>query len=190
MKSAVFFTLLIMSFNLFGMDTLCTHPNYPPITYKTGEYNYYKYTAKYIPESLMHAFKILATCGDEVLIRFIEKSEDEVVEEGMFQKGFRMRKEFCLEGYSYFTQFFHDRHIYYPYSMKTYILLSFHQYLKGEKIKWSSNKKIALNERKDLNRAWKKRMKTVFKPIVLEEEPAKIKDPVFLEAEENEFFSY
>jgi len=182
--------LIFISANTFALDTLLTHPDYPPLTYKKGEYNYYKYMAKYIPESMMHSFKILATCGDEQLIRFSEKTECEVVKDGMYQQGFRIRKEFCLEGYSYFTTFFHGRGIYYPYAMKTYILLCFHQYLNKEKIKWRYNKRIALYERKEINKAWKKRMNHVFKPIFLEEEPADLVDPVMLDPIEKQFYSY
>lgn len=182
--------LLLMSSAAFGLDTLCTHPNYPPITYKKGEYHYYKYTAKYIPESMLHAFKILATCGDVTLARFTEKSENEVLKDGMFQRGFRMRKEFCLDGYSSFAFFFHRRGIYYPYAMKTYILMCFHQYLNKEKIRWHYNKRLALQDRKAENKAWKKRLDHVFKPIFLEEEPAKLVDPVMLDPIEAQFYTY
>mgnify|MGYP006979977135 CR=1 FL=1 len=154
-----------------GLDTLITHPNYPPITYKRGEYHFLKYTAKYIPESLIHSFKILATCGDQRLGTFMRRTEEQVIEYGMWDEGVRLRKEFCLEGYSSFVNFFHKRGIYYPYAMKTYILLSFHQYLNQKRIRWRYNKKISLFERKELNQAWKDRLDGVFEPIILDEEP-------------------
>jgi hypothetical protein len=189
MKTITFIVLLI-SLNASGLDTLCTHPDYPPITYKKGEYYFYKYTAKYIPESMMHSFKILATCGDEKLAQFVAKTESEVVKDGMHQSGFRMRKEFGLDGYSSFVFFFHKRGIYYPYAMKTYILLCFHQYLSKDKIRWHYNKRLALDQRKEVNKAWKKRLDHVFKPIFLEEEPAGLKDPVMLDPIEAQFYTY
>lgn len=181
---------MLSSATCFGLDTLCTNPYYPPITYDKGEYHYYKYTAKYIPESMLHCFKILATCGDSRLVQFIQKEEADVLKDGMFKKGFRMRKEFCLDGYSSFASYFHERGIYYPFAMKTYILLSFHQYLKKERIRWYYNKRLALTDRKGVNRSWKKRLEHVFEPIILESEPASIVDPVFMEPIEREFYTY
>ncbi|MBD3637636.1 MAG: hypothetical protein HUJ25_09805 [Crocinitomicaceae bacterium] len=182
--------LFLIGFRALALDTLCTHPKYPPITYRNGEYRFYKYTAKYIPESMLHCFKILATCGDQQLCTFMKRTEEEVVKDGMYQKGFRMRKEFCLDGYSSFVGFFHRRGIYYPYAMKTYILLCFHQYLNKEKIRWHYNKRLALDERKELNKAWKDRLDHVFEPIILDAEPADIVDPVFLDPIEKEFYTY
>lgn len=152
----------LVSFATFGLDTLCTHPIYPPITYEPNEYNYYKYTPRYIPESMLHCFKILGTSGDDVLVRFMQRSEEEVVERGMFEAAYRIRKEFCLESFSSFSNFFVRRGIYYPYAMKTYILLCFHQYLNKEKIKWHSNKRTALKDLDKENKAWKRRYKNVF----------------------------
>jgi hypothetical protein len=186
----ILFILYFSTGSSFALDTLCTHPDYPPITYEGDEYRFYKYTAKYIPESMMHAFKILATCGDERLSSFVDRSEEQVVKHGLFRSGYRLRKEFGLDGYSSFASFFHRRGIYYPYAMKTYILLSFHQYLKKEKIRWHHNKKVALTDRKELNKAWKSRLKHVFKPIILEKEPASIVNPVFLDPVEKQFYTY
>ncbi|MCB9223372.1 MAG: DUF6794 domain-containing protein [Crocinitomicaceae bacterium] len=185
-----FFILMINSVRLFAADTLCKHPFYPPIVYEGDDYRFYKYTAKYVPENLLHCFKILATCGDEQLSVFSKRSEQEVIVQGMFSKGFRLRKEFCLDGYSPFVNFFHNRGIYYPYAMKTYILLSFHQYLNGKKIRWQHNKNLALEDRKELNKAWKERLKYVFDPIILEEEPAAIQNPVIMDQIEEQFFKY
>jgi hypothetical protein len=182
--------LLCFSANSFGLDTLMTHPDYPPLTYKKGEYYFHKYTAKYIPESMIHSFKILATCGDEKLARFTEKTEVEVVKDGMYKAGFRIRKDFGLDGYSYFALFFHKRKIYYPYAMRTYILLCFHQYLNKEKIKWHYNKRLALYGRKEINKAWKLRLDHVFEPIFLDEEPADLVNPVMLDPVEKEFYTY
>jgi Domain of unknown function (DUF6794) len=182
--------LILMGSHSFALDTLCTHPNYPPIAYKKGEYNFYKYTAKYIPQSMMQSFKILATCGDQRLSDFMKRTELEVRTEGMWSSGYRMRKEFGLDGYSSFVGFFHQRGIYYPYAMKTYLLLSFHQYLNKKKIRWYYNKRLALYERKDINKAWKNRLKHVFEPIILDAEPADIVDPVFLDPAEKWIYTY
>ena len=151
----------------FALDTLWTHPFYPPLTYKSHEYNFYKYTPKYIPESMLHCFKILGTAGDLVLCEFKNRTELEVVEKGMYEKEYRIRKEFCLEGYSSFSSFFISRGIFIPKAMKTYILLSFHQYLNQERILWHKNKRTALKDLKKVNRKWKKR----FKKIILDPEP-------------------
>jgi hypothetical protein len=175
---------------LFAADTLCTHPVYPPLVYEGDDYRFYKYTARYIPENIWHSFKILATCGDEKLIDFANRSEEEVIEHGMFRKGYRMRKEFCLEGYSSFAYAFHRNGIYYPYAMKTFILLSFHQYLNKHKIKWRYNKVLALEGRRDLNKAWKKRLKHAFEPVILEEEPAAVKNTVVMDPIEEQFYNY
>lgn len=139
---------------------------------------------------MMQCFKILATCGDINLNRFVKREENQVVKHGLFEKGFRMRKEFGLEGYSSFTSYFHKKGIYYPYAMKTYILLCFHQYMNKERIRWRYNKRIALYDRKEENKAWKKRLDWVFKPIILEEEPAALKDPVILDPIEEQFYTY
>ena len=185
--------LLIVSLyggKLLAADTLCKHPFYPPIVYEGDDYRFYKYTAKYVPENMLHCFKILATCGDEQLIEFTRRTEEEVIEKGMFDKGFRLRKEFCLEGYSPFVLYFHKKGIYYPYAMKTYILLSFHQYLNKKRIRWQHNKTLALDERRKLNKAWKDRLKYVFKPVLLDKEPADLVDPVFMDPMEEQFYTY
>lgn len=171
-------------------DTLFVHPKYPPLVYRYGEYRYFKYTAKYFPKSVLQSFKILATCGNNQLLLFRNRTEEEVIELGMFDSYCRMRKEFGLDGYSSFVMFFHDRGIYYPYSMKTYLLLSFHQCLNGNRIRWRKNKRVALTDRKALNKAWKKRLDHVFLPVILTEEPADIVDPVFLDPVEKEIYTY
>lgn len=188
MKLFLFITCFA-AINCFGLDTLCTHPLYPPIVYKKGEYHFYKYTGKYIPENMLHSFKILATCGDETLISFMKKSEEEVLKDGMFKRGYRIRKEFGLEGYSSFTGYFHKQGIFYPYAMKTYILLCFHQYLKKEKIRWHANKQVSLKNNREINKSWKRRLNYVFTPVILPEAPAAIVNPVFLDPVEEEFYS-
>lgn len=50
-----------------------------------------------------------------------------------------------------------------PYAMQSYILLAFHQYLRGEEIDWKKNKKSALNDLKEENRSWKKRARYLFR---------------------------
>lgn len=174
---------------LLAADTLCKHPFYPPIVYEGDDYRFYKYTAKYIPENMMHCFKILATCGDEQLAIFAKRSEKDVIEHGMFQKGYRIRKQFCLEGYSSFVQFFHGRGIYYPYAMETYILLSFHQYLNKVSVKTRYNKVLALENKRELNKAWKKRLKLVFKPLETVAGPAADKS-AYVDPIEEQFFNY
>ena len=131
-----FLFFLVMCHYAKSADTLYTHPIYPPIVYEGDEYNFFKYTPKYIPKNLLHSFKILGTLGEYPLARFKKRPIDEVVDRGIFENGYRMRKEFCLEGFSPFVQFFHKRGIYSPYAMQTFILLSFHQYLNQEKISW------------------------------------------------------
>jgi hypothetical protein len=171
--------LLVMcfcSFRLLAADTLYKHPFYPPLIFDGDEYNFYKYTPKYVPENLLHCFKILATVGEENLERFSKRSQEEVIERGIFDRGYRLRKEFCLEGYSPFTRFFHKRGIYYPYAMQTYILLSFHQYLNGVSISWSANKSEALKNLRRENRFFQKQARQLVRslkeePIVVEEEP-------------------
>ncbi|UKN02792.1 hypothetical protein K6119_04585 [Paracrocinitomix mangrovi] len=191
MKRA-FFILMLLSFSAKAGDTLVKHPHYPPLIYEGDDYRFYKYTVRYIPENMLHCFKILATCGDETLCRFMKKSEEKVVEEGMYKKGFRLRKEFCLEGYSSFTSVFHKRGIYYPHAMKTYILLSFHQYLNKERIRWHDNKRMSLAGKKEVNKAWKKRMKRILNPPKAEREmaPASPQDADHLDPIEKEFYSY
>lgn len=154
---------LNLSVMTYAGDTLLTHPWYPPIVYEKGEYDFYKYTPKYIPDNLLHCFKILGTVGDANLIRFSKRSTEEVVERGIFDRGYRIRKEFCLESYSQFTQYFHALGIYSPFAMQTYILVSFHQYLRGERIDWRRNKKTALKDLRAENRSWRKRAKHLLK---------------------------
>lgn len=166
--------------NCLASDTLFTHPHYPPLIYTGSEYNFYKYTPRYVPNDMLHCFKILGTCDDETLERFKLRSREEVIERGIFDRGYRLRKEFCLEGYSSFTHYFHKHGIYYPYAMQTYILLCFHQYLNQQRISWSENKRDALHERHTENRAWRKRAKQLFKPVK--------EDPVVLESEPEETF--
>jgi hypothetical protein len=154
---------LNLSLVTYAGDTMLTHPWYPPIVYENGEYNFYKYTPKYIPDNLLHCFKILGTVGESNLIRFSKRTRDEVIERGIFDRGYRIRKEFCLESYSPFTQYFHAHGIYAPHAMQTYILLSFHQYLRGEWIDWNQNKRDALKDLKAENKSWRKRAKHLFK---------------------------
>jgi hypothetical protein len=163
MRSFVFLLLFNTAMNGFAGDTMLTHPWYPPIVYENGEYNFYKYTPKYIPDNLLHCFKILGTVGEANLIRFSKRTRDEVIERGIFDRGYRIRKEFCLESYSPFTQYFHAHGIYSPHAMQTYILLSFHQYLRGEWIDWNQNKRDALKDLKAENKSWRKRAKHLFK---------------------------
>lgn len=173
-----------------SFDTLFVHPIYPPLVYAIGEYHYFKYTARHFPENLLQSFKILATCGNEHLTAFRERTEEQVIEHGMFASYCRMRKEFGLDGYCRFALFFHHRGIYYPYAMKTFILMSFHQYLNEERIQWQRNKRLSLKGRKQMNKVWKKRLKNMLKPAVLKDEPAEIVDPVFLDPIEEQFYSY
>lgn len=147
----------------FGGDTLFTHPIYPPITFEKGEFVFYKYTAKYVPTSLLHAFRILATNDSSVLEKFKAKSEDSVIESGLFYTGARLRKDFCFEGFSKFTSYFHSLGIYYPESMNTFILLSFHQYLNEKEINWRKNKELSLRTLEDQNKSWKKKKRKLFK---------------------------
>ncbi len=156
---ALFFIAILFPLALKARDTVFVHPKYPPLVYQSGEYRFYKYTAKYIPQNMLEAFKLLATAGSERLSTFANRTQDQVVKHGMFQSGFRLRKEFCLDGYSTFTAYFHQKGIYYPFAMKTYLLLCFHQYLNCERIAWRNNKKIALYNKRELNRAWKKKTK-------------------------------
>lgn len=154
--------MVLWSSVLNAGDTLFTHPKYVPLVYENGEYNFYKYTPKYIPDDLFHAFKILGTIDTTILDQFSERSIEEVIERGIFDRGYRIRKEFCLESYSAFTQYFHSFGIFSPFVMQTYILLSFHQYLRGESIGWYHNKKLALEDMRLENREWKKRARQLF----------------------------
>ncbi len=81
---------------------------------------------------------------------------------GIYTKDSRIRKEFGLEGYSKFSRCFHAVGIYDPYVMESYILLGFHQYLNGKKIKWSQNKRKALKFHQKNNREWKRQQKKLF----------------------------
>lgn len=166
MPKKIFFILVLIATVLKGysQDTLYTNPNYPPLVYSNAELKFYKYTAKYIPSNLLHAFKILGTNDSDVIDRFINRSEAMVIKKGLFYTESRLRKEFCLSGFSDFTLYFHDRGIYYPRAMETYILLSFHQYLKQEEIDWSRNKTLSLSTHRKSNRIWKKRKRKLFKP--------------------------
>ena len=160
----------------YGADTLFTNPHYPPLVYEGGEYHFYKYTPKYVPENLLHCFKLLGTADQKILDRFKKRTTEEVIERGMFDRGYRLRKEFCLEGFSSFTLYFHKQGIYYPYAMQTYILLAFHQYLNGERIHWYTNKQLSLEERQQENKAWKKRTRQLFQEpkedaVIIESEP-------------------
>lgn len=187
MNRILFIFLLLTTCTAVAMDTLFTHPLYPPLVYEGDEYNFYKYTPKYVPEDMLHCFKILGTSGAGNLERFSARSRDEVMERGIFDRGYRLRKEFCLEGFSTFTHYFHRHGIYYPYAMQTFILLSFHQYLNGDRITWHQNKSAALKNRHGENDAWKKRTRQLFKPVK--------EDPVILESEpvitpEDAFFQW
>ena len=159
----IFFVLL--SAQSFAADTLFSNPYHPPLVYQNGEYNFYKYTPKYVPENLLHCFRILGTCDSRALDRFVQRSEKEVVERGIYDRGYRIRKEFCLEGYSSFTGYFHKIGIYHPHAMETFILLSFHQYFNQKRITLYKNKKTALENSGKLNRTWKKRMQNIHKPV-------------------------
>jgi len=161
--SRILFMLLLIPLPTQAADTLFTHPLYPPLVYQGDEYNFYKYTPRYVPENLLHCFKILGTHDKKMLDRFVKRSEAEVVERGIFDRGYRLRKEFCLEGYAPFIHYFHRQGIYFPHAMQTYILLGFHQYLLGERIHWHHNKTISLTGFHRENNAWKKRAKYLFK---------------------------
>ena len=161
--TTIFFCLAIVPATA-ATDTLFTHPVYPPIVYHGDEYNFYKYTPKYIPEDMLHCFKILGTTDETALQRFVKRSTDEVIERGLFEDAYRIRKEFCLEGFSPFTRFFHRRGIYSPYAMQTYILLCWHQYLKQECIDWHRNKRLSLEDIRHDNRNWKSRCRKVLNP--------------------------
>lgn len=187
MRIFFLFFLVIGSYSK-AADTLYKHPIYPPIVYEGDEYNFFKYTPKYIPENLLHSFKILGTLGESALSRFKKRPIDEVVDRGIFENGYRMRKEFCLEGFSPFVHFFHKRGIYSPYAMQTFILLSFHQYLNEEKINWHENKRLALEDIHGDNRNWKSRSRKIMKPIKPEKcEKPKDEDKM---TEEEKFFNY
>jgi len=187
MRTICIFFILISTFGR-ASDTLYTHPVYPPIVYYGDEYNFFKYTPKYIPENLLHCFKILGTSGETTINRFRKRSVEDVVDRGLFENGYRLRKEFCLEGFSPFVHFFHQREIYSPYAMQTFILLSFHQYLNQEKIKWHQNKRIALEDIHSDNHNWKTRSRKIMKPIKPEkcEKPKKEKEMT----DEELFFNY
>lgn len=177
------------SFFIMAGDTLFVHPQYPPIVYQNGEYNFYKYNPKYIPENMLHCYKILGTLGNEVLQRFKERSKEEVLERGIFDRGYRIRKEFCLQSYSAFSQSFHQRGMYSPFVMESFILLTFHDYLNGKKIDWRLNKKLALEERKDDNKRWKKytnKMYRAYRDNRVEEKTV----PEDMVNEEDWFFNY
>lgn len=187
MRILLLFFILSLSFAK-ASDTLFTHPVYPPIVYEGDEYNFFKYTPKYIPENLLHCFKIMGTLGNPVINRFKKRPVDEVIDRGLFENGYRIRKEFCLEGFSPFVHFFHQRGIYSPYAMQTFILLSFHQYLNQERIKWHENKRMALEDIHYDNRKWKSRSRNVTKPIKEEKcEPQKKVEDM---TEEELFFNY
>jgi len=147
----------------FGGDTLYTHPIYPPIVFEGDEYNFFKYNPRYIPQDLLQAFKILATFDSLILDRFAKRSQMEVIERGIFDRGYRMRKEFCLESYSRFTQSFHHQGIYSPFVMETFILLSFHQYLNQLEIAWKENKVWALEDHQADNKSWKVRARKLYR---------------------------
>ncbi len=159
---ALLFTILPI-LNGFSLDTLYTNPNYPPIVYSKAEYKFYRYTAKYVPDNLFHSFKILGSNDPFVIERFKKRSVEAVINNGIHYPSARLRKEFCLEGYSDFVLGFHKMGIYYPKAMETFVLLSFHQYLNQEKIEWSRNKMAALNGNKKSNRVWRKRKRKIFK---------------------------
>lgn len=163
-----YFLLLVLSLKIsvsFSGDTLYTHPLYPPIVFDGDEYNFYKYSPKYVPKNLLQSFKILCTHGPKVVDRFKNRSEEEAFERGLFEQGYRTRKEFCLEGFSPFTIYFHDMGIYYPLAMESFILLSFHQYLNHQEIAWKENKRLALQDESNANQHWKKRKRKVSKKL-------------------------
>lgn len=168
--------VLIPVFDGWSLDTLYTNPNYPPIVYSKSEYKFYKYTAKYIPTNMFHAFKILGSNDSHIIERFKRRSVASVINRGIFYPSARLRKEFCLEGYSDFVLYFHSRGIYYPRAMETYILLAFHQYLNQEKISWSNNKKLSLEGERKSNRQWRKRKRKLFKRKKVKVKEAKMKD--------------
>ena len=109
--------------------------------------------------------KILCSHGVDIVDRFKNRPFDEVIERGMFEQGYRTRKEFCLEGFSPFTIYFHDKGIYYPLAMESFILLSFHQYLNQLEINWKENKKLSLLNEDEANRHWKKRKHKVVRNL-------------------------
>lgn len=155
-------TILPVTYGL-SLDTLYTNPNYPSIVYSKTEYKFYKYTAKYIPENLFHSFKILGSNDSHIIERFKRRTVEAVLNKGIYYPSSRLRKEFCLEGYSDFVTGFHKMGIYYPRAMETFILLSFHQYLNQDKIQWTHNKLLSLNGCKKSNRVWRKKTRKLFK---------------------------
>lgn len=162
-SKTLFLLLLFIGVRVgLSADTLFTNPNYPPLVYSSTEYDFYKYTPRFVPSSLFQAFKILGTSDKEALTQFAEKSEDAVIQSGIYFSSSRLRREFCLEGYSEFVLYFHERGIYYPYAMESYILLCFHQYIRQERIDWMRNKSMALNDYRKPNRKWKKRSQKLF----------------------------
>ena len=165
MKFKLIYALFILLpyTSMLAADTLYTNPNYPPIVYANGEFKFYKYTARYIPSNLFHAFKILGAEEEETIERFKNRSIKEVVEHGIHSSSSRLRKEFCLEGYSKFVFYFHQRGIYYPRAMETYILVSFHQYLNELKINWGSTKQVALDQSRKSNRKWRQRKRKLYR---------------------------
>lgn len=188
-RFVVFFLILMSSQKGISSDTLYSNPNYPPLVYTNSEITFYKYTPRFAPNDLFHAFKILGTTDSEIVERFRQRTEKSVLHNGIHFASSRLRKEFCLEGYSDFVAYFHVRGIYYPYAMETYILLAFHQYLNQEKIAWKHNKLLALQNNKKMNRLWKKRKRKLFKGTRVkekkEEDPKKGKT---LKNEEEEFW--
>ena len=161
-KYLLILIVLIPTLSGFSFDTLYTNPNYPPLVYSKVEFKFYKYTPKYVPTNLYHAFKILGANSPLIIERFRSRSVSSVVSRGLHYPSARLRKEFCLEGYSEFVLYFHNKGIYYPRAMETYILLGFHQYLNQDKIEWVQNKFIALDGEKKTNRAWRKRKRKLF----------------------------
>ncbi len=162
-RYAVFFLIFLGSQKVISSDTLYSNPNYPPLVYTNSEITFYKYTPRFVPVNLFHAFKILGTTDAKIVERFKERSIESVLHNGIHFSSSRLRKEFCLEGYSDFSDYFHQIGIYYPYAMETYILLGFHQYLNQEKIAWKHNKVLALQKNKKMNRLWKRRKRKLFK---------------------------
>jgi len=160
--SLILFILLLFVKNANAQDTLYTNPYYPPLIYTNADLNFYTYTPKYVPRNLYEAFKILGANEPQVIDKFKKRSVQAVIDYGLFFPSARTRKEFCLEGYSNFVRYFHDRGIFYPRAMESYILLCFHNYLNEVKIEWHFNHKMALEGERKWNRVWRKRTRKLF----------------------------
>ncbi len=174
-RLVLFLCICLMTAHVKADDTLYSHPLYPPLIYSNADLQFYTYTPKYVPRNLYEAFKILGANDPSVIDRFKKRSAQGVLDYGLYFPSARMRKEFCLEGYSNFVRYFHAKGIYYPRAMESYILLSFHQYLNQVKIDWHGNKAVALDGEAKWNRVWRKRTRKIFNRKGVDVKDAKMK---------------